>query len=137
MLRILIFWVWLSGTAFAGQLYLHTLSQHIPDNSHAVEFNYGVGYKFDSNIRLGGYRNSYGMPSWYATYVFRPDRRVHPWLGVITGYTLHGGKKLDPDSTGIGGKRNSMIPLVALEIDLPFSCGLILTPGLAHLELRY
>jgi hypothetical protein len=148
-LRLLALFVLFAASADAGQLYLHMVSAHVPRYEHVDETNWGLAYRFDAGPRIGAYQNSYGFTSAYAAWVFRPEGHVHPWVGAVTGYSLHG-EHLDPDATGVGGDRNGVIPLVALEIDatkwlrarhwwpkkVP-DLGLILLPWVVNLEVQF
>jgi len=145
----ILFLVLFVSTARAGQLYLHTISFHVPHYEAADETNWGLAYRWDAGPRLGVFENSYGIRCWYAAWVFRKDGYIHPWLGAIRGYSFNG-DHLDDDSIGIGSKESAIIPLAALEVDatkwlrdrhwwpkkVP-DVGLVMIPWVVNLEVQF
>lgn len=124
----------LAAPASAGEWYVHTVSAHVPTNHHLNEVNLGLAYRTDGNWRLGVYRNSYMRPSGYVAKVFELAPKWNLMAGAVNGYRVSscGG------TFGIcQGDDKEILPLIALEWQLVDHLGVIFTPGLIHLELRY
>jgi len=145
-----LFLLLLTSPALAGQLYVHTVSVHVPRLEGADETNWGLAYRYDAGPRIGTFENSHSVRCWYAAWVFRPNGYVHPWLGAVRGYSLHDGDHIDDDSTGIGSDETAVIPLLALEVDMTRwlrdrnwwpkkipDIGLVMIPWVVHLEVQF
>ena len=118
--------------AHAGEWYIHTISTHVPRGPHRLsEFNYGLAYRWDSDWRVGAYRNSYDHPSAYATRVIDLSRAWHCGIGAVSGYRIGSGWCIRE------GRRSEVIPIAMIEWTPWPHMGILVAPTVVNLELRY
>ena len=93
-------------------------------------FNPGVGYDINPNVRVGGLYNSYKEPSFYAAGIVNITDKFRTGLGVISGYKLEGGLVHE-------GSHTSIIPFIAMEYDLTDHVSVAWFGEVVHLELKF
>jgi len=117
--------------AAAGEVVVHTGSVHFgPGTDGLNNFNPGLGYDFGS-YQVGGFYNSYELPSFYGAWKWNVTDRISFGVGAITGYTW------DSDEHHITGKRNGVIPLVAVGFRVTKHIGLTYFGQAISLEVRF
>ena len=120
-----------ASLAAAGEVVVHTGSVHFgPGTEGLNNFNPGLGYDF-GRYQVGGFYNSYELPSFYGAWKWPVTDRFTIGLGAISGYTW------DRDAHEITGKSNGVIPLVAVSFRVTKHIGLTYFGQAINLEVRF
>ena len=117
----------MSTQANAGQLLLHTFTAHIHDPGlEAV--TPGIAYQ-TNGYRFGILRNSYRFTSVYMSRIYPITNSLRTGVGIVSGYGVKGGC--------VVGRRNGLIPFIAVEKDLTDNVSLVWFATAINLEVRW
>lgn len=120
-----------TALASAGEVVVHTGSIHFgPGTEGLNNFNPGIGYDF-GRYQVGGFYNSYELPSLYGAWKLPVTNRISVGLGLISGYAW------DRDENALVGKRNGLVPLVAVSFRLTRHIGFTYFGQAINLEVRF
>lgn len=118
---------------------LHLLSQHAPncylEQGHCAPYNNsnpGIYFRAPSGLTVGGYTNSYRLPSAYAGWTFETqDRRFALTVAGVTGYPQAAVRPLVVPSVRLGlSERLSLRLAGAPRVDRD-------TAAVVHLSLEW
>ena len=113
-----------------GDWTVHTVSAHLITED-MNNFNPGLAYDITDNYRVGGLYNSFEKPSLYVARIFDVHSRVRVGAGIISGY------KWDSDQNDVVGKTASVLPFLAVEVDVTDNVSVIWFGEALNLEVKF
>jgi hypothetical protein len=132
---------------------VHTLSRHQPHRDYQKEENYGLYYRTDEGIEVGGYRNTLDDTSLYVAQTWQ-WRWFSASLGLLSGYQKRNVQVPCTDGSNNycwetrGNTRGAIGPLIAVSVTSPPLGGvsarlnvipgfLVDSPSVFHLSLEH